>query len=252
MLFKRSKSARTASEDRASKERCRLEDLMNTRDWDTVRSLLNTHKGAKALKKSDNYDMPHLFLAIAQDAPADLLMKLVNINPTAVSHADEYCRLPLHIACSNGAPAEVIDVLLKKNNSTALCRDSDGRLPLHYAVEYCVSTLGHEYLPHLDSISRICAAAPEAVFQGDAWNDTPEDIAAEAETLAKLESDPEVESAAKAVKQTLRRSSASRKDHEVCAEDQGDRTKCEDTQIKDLSQEMARQILLQNYQKTRS
>jgi ankyrin repeat protein len=86
--------------------------------------------------RSDTYSI--LLFAIANNSNIEVIEKLLQKNPSAVSekNPNHYNFLPLHYAIYNRSSYDIIFELLKKYPIAVREIDSDGNLPLHLACYY--------------------------------------------------------------------------------------------------------------------
>ncbi|XRB22513.1 hypothetical protein RI054_31g123650 [Pseudoscourfieldia marina] len=108
-----------------------LEFCRNSKWQDAVRRL-NSHPN-EAKQKNKDGDLP-LHWAVANNAPVEVVSKLIDAYRDGVQVKNNNGNLPLHYAANYNAPVEVISKLLDAYRDGAQVKNNDGNLPLHLAA----------------------------------------------------------------------------------------------------------------------
>ncbi len=154
-----------------------LFQLMQEYDWEEIRKSLHSSDGFRLCQESDVSNLSCLALALARNAPIDIIKIMIETDPSLPRKCDEYGATALHVAVLNGASFESIDYLLKSNPSLAREVDFDDRSALHHAVEYtCGEYTKTKVLRSVDVIRRLCNIAPEMIHIQDSVGSTPIDL----------------------------------------------------------------------------
>ncbi len=66
--------------------------------------------------------------------PIDIVQRIFEVYPNALSEQDAFGWLPLHYACANGSSAELVMFLTNIYPDSKVVIDRRGRTPLHFAV----------------------------------------------------------------------------------------------------------------------
>lgn len=170
------------SKERSTSSSCSSEklpylfELIQESDWKQIRKCLQSDDAYRLCRERDESNLSCLALAMAQNAPMDIIKEMVNIDPSLPSKCDEYGATALHVGSLNGATFESIDYLLELNPDLALELDFDDRSALHHAVEYTCGDYTSEKLRNVDVIRRLCEVAPEMVNAQDNIGGTPIDL----------------------------------------------------------------------------
>ena len=92
------------------------------------------------LRHKDLHDKQYvLHCAIRKKATSDIIIDIINGNPSAVQQRDSSLSLPLHAACCYNQSKSVIQLLVKLYPLAVHVREGDtntGWLPLHYACSF--------------------------------------------------------------------------------------------------------------------
>ena len=107
--------------------------------WNAVRRLLQTQRGVHQVEVFNNSNGLTILSKAASinNPPADIIRRILEIEPSHSLQVDAYKMLPLHIACLNGASSETIKVILDHDDGACTqAIDMFKRAPLHYAVQY--------------------------------------------------------------------------------------------------------------------
>ena len=137
-------------------ERCR-----NSKWQDAVRRL-NSHPN-EAKQKNNDGDLP-LHWAVANNAPVEVVSKLLDAYHDGAQLKNNDGRLPLHDAAYENASVDVIRKLLDTYPDGAQVKDNDGYLPLHFAAHNNAS---------VEVISKLLDAYPDGAQVKDNDGDLP-------------------------------------------------------------------------------
>lgn len=156
--------------------------MIESEEWAQVRSFIPSSQGRKICKKSDTSGLSVLGMALGFLAPLDIVVKLLEIDPSSSLKHDMFRAVPLHVACLNGADLEIVNYLLDHDdNSSAFCADNDKRVALHHAVEYACNFIQDDEAMEnendgIDVIKSLATAAPRMIHCYDIHGDTPVDM----------------------------------------------------------------------------
>mmetsp|Transcript_9444 Transcript_9444/g.14063 ORF Transcript_9444/g.14063 Transcript_9444/m.14063 type:complete len:319 (-) Transcript_9444:2015-2971(-) len=129
--------------------------LINTKAWSTIKDILRKSSKERGYalcnqKKTVDcsYDSPPdltcLAVAVGLSAPLDVIVEMVDKDPSMVTICDEYGATALHLGCLNGAPLECIEFFARNYQGLLKQLDCDGKSPLHCYLEFaCLSTRDH-------------------------------------------------------------------------------------------------------------
>lgn len=132
--------------------------------WETIRGLLDD-KSEENVDHLSNFQFdgftPLIFLLLTSP-PIDLVEKLIQFAPKALTIKDKYGNLPLHVSCIMEASPDIVKILFKAYPKAAEVLGSEGNLPLHLALKYIASS---------DVTEMIFRAYPKAVQvqEGEGW-----------------------------------------------------------------------------------
>jgi hypothetical protein len=107
--------------------------------------------------------------ACKHQAPLELVEKLLEIHPDAVSERGQWGYLPLHFAVCSRAPHQVVARLISSYPSATRHADNaEGKLPLHLAAKWGATE---------QAVLMLVTVHPKACYQQDASGKTPLDHA---------------------------------------------------------------------------
>lgn len=117
--------------------------LVQSRSWAEVNRRLIKMPGDKKeelpsdcrLLREAHAKLPILSFAIWVQAPVDVLINMMTVDPSALYHQDTNGRMPMHIACIKLPTPELVDHMLALDPTLVSISDKQGNLPIHYAVE---------------------------------------------------------------------------------------------------------------------
>ena len=132
-----------------------LFELITKKEWDTIRGCLMSSLAVSLCQERDNTNLSCLALALAYQAPLDIIEHMIQIDPSPLTSyaCDDYGATPLHVGCLNGASLESLDLILRKYKHLVTMLDCDQRAPLHHAVEYACDCCGGNSTTLCDSSS---------------------------------------------------------------------------------------------------
>mmetsp|Transcript_47307 Transcript_47307/g.143262 ORF Transcript_47307/g.143262 Transcript_47307/m.143262 type:complete len:204 (-) Transcript_47307:64-675(-) len=158
-----------------------IEESMRKGSWGIVNSAL---KGKHVYLKSKQL-RSFLSLALAMEAPEEVIKTIISVSPESVNEEDKNGRLPIHLSCLFGASPEIIRRILESDPTSAMRKDRDGRVALHYAVQYCVLSKGDTQ----ETVEVLCAFAPRAAHTRDLTGLSPTDLVDDMSSKAENEND---------------------------------------------------------------
>lgn len=170
--------------------------MIESEEWAQVRNFIPSSQGRKICKKSDTSGLSVLGMALGFHAPLDIVVKLLEIDPSSSLKPDMFRAVPLHVACLNGADLEIVNYLLDHDeNSSAFCTDNDKRVALHHAVEYACNFIQDDEAMEnendgIDVIKSLATAAPRMIHCYDIHGDTPVDMTQMLKYELKNENNP--------------------------------------------------------------
>ena len=144
----------------------KLVRLLLKKKWQKTYHFLKTKTGNGQAQLTDTFGLNALSIALANRAPLQIIVLILEIKPSLSKHRDNSGMLPLHMACQCGASAEVISLLLQHDKcTTASAFDSKKKTPLHYSAKYLCDPIDLE-------LSSLGSSVPLSIATGGSTRKT--------------------------------------------------------------------------------
>lgn len=142
-LFRRQSSSSSADSSFSTKKQ--LRKLASKRRWsDLLRALDSLPLGASQVSRDDFQGHVLLHHVVSDDPPVDVVNRLIEVYPEALTVGGMSGALPLHCAVMYGSGDGVVAALVEARVESAMERDAEGRTALHLAVCKACDALGSE------------------------------------------------------------------------------------------------------------
>jgi len=134
------------------RSRQKMLGLVQRGKWDVLIKELKKKSNEKISREvRDASGLSLLGVALASDAPANVVEAILNVVPESTGIVDVYGATPLHLACLNGTTYEIVSLILSHDNgSSARILDHENYTALHHAVEYACMMIKSRYINETD------------------------------------------------------------------------------------------------------
>jgi len=178
-MFRKKKAVKPATPE------ITLYRYIRNRKWTKARKLLQTPSAVMACKYRDDHGINPLSKAVYNNAPIEIIQKLIELYPQAMLETDDRGNTPLHWACSIGIELETVHLLLdhELSSEAASIPDSQNYCPLHnmveltciialeryqslssFAMSFTEISLSSYFDDSLGTLKKLCELAPETVI----------------------------------------------------------------------------------------